>query len=93
MVKSNRLRVFPCNLEIPALMKQFIRWRDEIHSKNALHPLILACHSFIYFKSIHPFVDGNGRVGRTLMQDYMIRQGYIPVIYENLDRGGYIQTV
>jgi hypothetical protein len=37
-------------------MKQSILWRDEVHGKKVLHPLILACHSFIYFESIHPFI-------------------------------------
>jgi Fic family protein len=92
-VRSNHLRVFPYPQEVPALMEQFIRWRDDVHNKKLVHPLILACHSFVYFESIHPLIDGNGRVGRTLMQDYLLRQGYLPVIYEDLDRGEYIQAV
>lgn len=92
-VRSNHLRVFPYHVEVPALMKQFILWRDDVHNKKLLHPLILACHTYMYFVHIHPFIDGNGRVGRMLMQDYMLRQGYIPIVYEKLDRERHIQMV
>jgi Fic family protein len=50
----------------------------------------------MYFVSVHPFLDGNGRTGRILMQDYMLRRGYIPVVHElhkDLDRREYLQMV
>jgi prophage maintenance system killer protein len=92
-VKSNPLRIFPYHVEVPSLMKQFISWRDNAHNQKLLHPLLLACQSFIYFEFIHPFVDGNGRVGRTLMHDYMVRQGYVPVVMLSLEREDYLQMV
>jgi len=92
-VQSNPLRVFPYPVEVPALMQKYLIWRNDLHERKATHPLILACHLFIYFLFIHPFIDGNGRVGRTLLHDYMIRQGYFPIIMQVLDRKDYLQMV
>ena len=93
MAKSNPLRIFPYHVEVPSLMKQFIAWRDDIHERQLLHPLILACQSSLYFLFIHPFVDGNGRVGRTLVHDYMVRQGYVPIVMQGLERDDYLKIV
>jgi Fic family protein len=38
-------------------------------------------------------MDGNGRVGRALMADYMVRQGYVPVVFENMDQKDYLRMV
>lgn len=92
-VKSNPLRVFPYPVEISALMRGFFIWHDEMPRERKLHALLRACQSYLYFLFIHPFVDGNGSVGRTLMQDYMLRQGYLPVVMQNLERAEYLKAV
>ncbi|KAF2013339.1 hypothetical protein BU24DRAFT_464144 [Aaosphaeria arxii CBS 175.79] len=60
-VVSSPMQVFPYPQEVPNLMKKFITWRNDAHAQKELHPLILACQATIYFFSIHPFQDGNGR--------------------------------
>src|SRR2546421_9745624 len=55
--------------------------------------LVLATQLFVYFVHIHPFLDGNGRVGRVLMADYLIRQGDLPVVFRELEREHYIKMV
>ena len=92
-VRSNPMRIFPYPLELRACMERFIVWRDGCHASSEIHPLILATHLFVYFCHIHPFVDGNGRVGRALMADYMVRQGYVPVVYTDIDRREYLRMV
>ncbi|KAL9121672.1 MAG: hypothetical protein Q9187_001771 [Circinaria calcarea] len=92
-VKSNPMAIFPYPLEVPACMERYIAWRDQCHASSQLHPLILATHLFVYFCSIHPFPDGNGRVGRVLMADYMVRQGYLPVVFVSIDRKDYYRMV
>jgi len=41
------------------------------------------------FESIHPFVDGNGRIGRVINNYLLIREGYVPVNIKYIDRGEY----
>lgn len=92
-VRSNPMRIFPYPEEIPALMERYVHWRDEHHHNQTLHPLILAAQIYLYFVYIHPFADGNGRMGRVLMSDYLIRQGYLPVVHRNLIREDYLKKI
>lgn len=92
-VRSNPLRIFPYPQEVPACMHRYIEWRDRNHADKILHPMILATHLSTYFVQIHPFPDGNGRICRVLMADYLIRQGYLPVVFVDLVRDDYIQMI
>lgn len=98
-VRSNPLAVFPYHLEVPACMQRFFEWRtrrlqDEDEDENEkLHPLVLACHAMVYFLQIHPFIDGNGRVSRLMMQDDLMRQGYLPPYLAELTRDEYLKMI
>ena len=92
-VRSNPLRIFPYAQEVAACMHRYIEWRDRAQADKILHPVILATHLSTYFIHIHPFLDGNGRLGRVLLADSLIRQGYLPVVFIDLDRGDYIGMI
>lgn len=92
-VRSNPLCIFPYPAEIAACVQRFFEWRDEAHTKRTLHPLVLACQAQAYFVHIHPFLDGNGRVSRMISHDYMARQGYLPVIIQDLHRNDYLRMI
>lgn len=40
-------------------------------------------------EAIHPFADGNGRLGRTLMNYYLITHNYLPTIIYSEDKNDY----
>jgi len=56
---------------------------DYIHSQERPDPLIKVAVIHYQFESIHPFFDGNGRVGRILSILYLVQQGLLdlPVLY------------
>lgn len=49
---------------VPALLAGLDKW---IHSSDRLHPLVKAGLAHVQFETIHPFLDGNGRVGRLIV--------------------------
>jgi len=60
--------------EVPKEMKSLIAWYSK--DKKKLHPLILTAYFHSAFETIHPFVDGNGRVGRLLLNFILRKNGY-----------------
>lgn len=81
----------PPPFEIPGLMKELIKWYRA--NKRKLPPLELAILLHTKIVTIHPFVDGNGRVGRALLNFVLKRNGY-PTLYLGLEhREKYIDVV
>lgn len=56
-----------------------------------LHPLEAISWLHLAFESIHPFIDGNGRTGRLLLNFELLKQGYLPVDIKFTDRVKYYQ--
>ncbi|CAG8651745.1 9375_t:CDS:2 [Funneliformis caledonium] len=77
----SKSRAFDCLSKVPALMKRFIEFRDESIKNDSLHPLIIASRIFSSFNHVHPFADSNGRVARSVMAYYLIRNGYPPIVF------------
>ena len=50
----------------------------------AAHPLLRAAGFHAMFENIHPFMDGNGRTGRQLLNFVLLRNGYRPVAIKYL---------
>ncbi|KPM38455.1 hypothetical protein AK830_g8074 [Neonectria ditissima] len=92
-VQSNPMRVFPYHPEVPACMGRFFQWRKKVHDEKRLHPLIIACQTVACFLHIHPFPDGNGRVSRMVMHDYLLRNGYAPIVFQPLERKDYLRMI
>jgi len=50
-----------------------------LHQKNALPPLVRLALIHYQFEAIHPFVDGNGRIGRLLISLLLVHWGLLPL--------------
>jgi len=79
--------VLPNPKRIPDHMRDFI---NEITAKNDLHPVELAAKAHYQLVTIHPFVDGNGRTARLLMNLILMQHGYPPALIRTRDRMKYI---
>lgn len=61
----------------------------EVEEAEGGDVLTIAAYLHLRFEEIHPFADGNGRVGRTLLNYYLILHGHPPVILYNEDKDTY----
>ncbi|WEK35512.1 MAG: Fic family protein [Candidatus Pseudobacter hemicellulosilyticus] len=61
----------PPSVRVPAEMKQFISWFNATGpggQKEIPIPVIRSAIAHLYFETIHPFEDGNGRIGRAIAE-------------------------
>lgn len=71
-------------------MELLLKWCAE-HAQ--LHPFILAVLFHHKFEKIHPFMDGNGRTGRMLMNNILFLHGYPPLIVSTKKRKDYLDAL
>lgn len=75
-------------VEIKSLMDQFEKEMGELKAK--LHPIAYAATIHNKFVTIHPFMDGNGRTARLLMNLLLVKAGYSITIIPPIFRADYI---
>ena len=63
--------------EVGMEMRSLLRWYNS--NKKRLHPLILAAYFHAAFEAVHPFVDGNGRTGRLLL-NFILHKNNFPMV-------------
>ena len=63
------------------------------YEREGYHPLLLAAWLHHRFTQIHPFADGNGRVGRAILTWHLVKSRYFPVIISRDDRPEYIDAL
>jgi Fic family protein len=79
----------PNPLKVPVLMSDFVQW---LNAQN-LYDTQSAIIAHLKFVSIHPFVDGNGRSARLLMNFLLMHAGYSPIIISPRDRKRYLKEI
>ena len=79
----------PDPLQVNNLMNTFAKKR--LNTKG--HPIVEAALAHFELVSIHPFVDGNGRTARLLMNLILIKNGYFPAVILKNDRMKYYDVL
>lgn len=78
--------------EVPAEIHEWLREVQRIRKLS--RPLAeTVAHIHARFERIHPFLDGNGRVGRLLTNLLLVRLGYPPAIIYKRDRSRYLAAL
>jgi Fic family protein len=65
-------------------------WLEKYSAPTSIHPLTLAATAHHDFEVIHPFRDGNGRVGRLILNFMLKKSGYPSALIEENRRALYI---
>jgi Fic family protein len=81
----------PGALEVQTYILEFFRWYSG--EEPEINPVELAALAHLKFETIHPFGDGNGRVGRLIMNFILHRNGYPMVDIKYQDRKGYYNAL
>lgn len=81
----------PSPAEIPTLMQNFARKMPKLKEKT--HPVEYAALLHIKLVNIHPFVDGNGRAARLLMNLALLQAGYEITIIPPALRSDYLDSL
>ena len=77
---------------IPAEMASWIDSVNALEPGGAFFPESLAA-LHCRFEQIHPFLDGNGRAGRLILNLILVRHGYPPAIIYKRDRARYVRAL
>jgi Fic family protein len=72
-------------------LNNLLKW--YISSTGKVHPLLLAFDFHKKYEYIHPFLDGNGRTGRLIMNKILISGGYFPVIVFKENKLSYFNAI
>lgn len=76
--------------KVQELMDEFFSW---LRKEDKMHSIQLAAEAHYRLVTIHPFIDGNGRTARLLMNMILMMKGYPPAIIRKNDRLAYIKSL
>jgi fido (protein-threonine AMPylation protein) len=83
----------PSFTDVPSQMESWIRETGLLREADAgVFPEALA-RSHARFEQIHPFLDGNGRTGRLVLNLLLVRLGYPPAIIYKRERAQYLRAL
>lgn len=81
----------PKNYEVSQFMQKLIAEYNK--DWVSFHPIARAVLLHGEFVKIHPFIDGNGRTARLLLNFELLRNGYTPIIIKNEQRSNYYDVL
>ncbi len=77
--------------DVPRLMKEFVYF--ILKNRTSMNPVELSARTHYRFEKIHPFADGNGRIGRLLMNYILWHKKYPMLIIEYKKRKSYYKAL
>ena len=95
--RENPVRIFKSNVSfpnatiVPQLVKNLVYWYKL--NKSKMHPFELAIVFSMKLVSIHPFVDGNGRISRLIMNFLLKKKDYPWINIYMKQRSEYLKAV
>ena len=91
VVISSAAHMPPKYYDINMLMEKLVaEYREEWQK---LHPVVRATLLHGEFVKIHPFIDGNGRTSRLLLNFELMKNGYTPIIIKKENRAEYYEVL
>lgn len=81
--------ILPNPIKVPDLMTDFGAWLTKVHD-DALDFALEAHYRLVL---IHPFIDGNGRTARLLLNAILLENSYAPIIIRKIDRRRYLSAL
>ncbi len=78
--------------EVRSNMAELLSWWKK-KQKARRHPLLVFADFHNRFERIHPFADGNGRVGRLIFNWMLFKAGYGAILFKNRTRQSYFEAL
>ncbi len=88
---SGAKHIPPKHFELDYLMQKLIKEYGQ--DWNEFHPVVRATLLHGEFVKIHPFIDGNGRTARLLLNFELMKSGFTPIIIKNEQRASYYEVL
>ena len=79
--------------EVPALMREWVTGARKVGKVDDATLIERLAELHARFEQIHPFLDGNGRAGRLILNLILVRLGYPPAIIYKGDRARYLTAL
>ncbi len=77
--------------DLKKLIKEFFEW--YIKNRKTMNPVELAARAHYKFEKIHPFGDGNGRIGRLIIMHVLVQNNFPLLIIEYKKRKSYYHAL
>lgn len=78
--------------EDPQKVEESLNRTINEYKLSGLHSIIKIAKFHVDFEIIHPYIDGNGRIGRVLINYFLLRNNYPPITIQNKEKQKYYAT-
>jgi hypothetical protein len=92
--RASGVRIRAVQVPLPAMVPAELEaWSKSTSELAGRHPIIHAAYHHAWLERIHPFVDGNGRSGRLVLNFMLLQHGYPPAVILASQRKRYLNAL